>query len=947
MHLWHRIGPLLAVVLALNVVPMVSAPSFAVAQERPSLTYFALGDSYASGHGLPGDNEGNDKACRRSLHAYPYQVEEALSATYTVDFGLEHHLACSGATAGPNIKEPSPRYKSIIHQFETVNDILDDHDGTDPILVTITIGANDIGLTDPKTLQQLIRPTTIFQPRITASGELYFGPPESAVEFFEWLDDKDSAITSSLTPGIDSLLAHENVYIVLTDYPRPFREGGFGGGICNDFFFTLTCDEAMDYIIARLNRIVADQFVRVSDPLRLNIAPLGSRFAPHYADCAPFVASANAAETWFQIPRTDDAYANMDACVHPNEQGAQGIADAIVDRVLNKMLPGLGPAGAVAVIGGGYTNPSAPGTTAPTTALASPAVELILDTSGSMDERDQGGQTRLEVAQAVTTRLVTETLPAGIPMALRTYSGCSSSLAIPMQPLDPSGASGTIASLSAYGSTPIAQSLHAASDDLANVSGPKIVVLVTDGEETCGGDPRAAIEALVAQDVSVHVNIVGFAIDDAALTTTFQEWARIGNGAYFEASNELELDQAVTRASQLPFRVLDQQGTVIAEGSVGGEPASVPAGTWTVEVDTVPPTRCDNVVVVARELTTVDLDAPGCTRAEPAGSVDLMSILPSVADVPSGLVETGRRTRTLPEVAANYTNAAEATRRFTEWRWQGNAVASFALPSGQQAQSGQVNGVYVSIHQFGGADEARAAVDFSLTEQAAGTALWEASSQPLGEYTRVLYGPMDYGNETTLLTQQGDLLIRVSAAMLDGDPTADAVAVSQAILRKVTTASTAGVPAGPVSSGPMITPDSSGAAITPSSSGAAITPDSGGSGEATLLMTFRGCPEGFDPNAGDFWAECTIPLDAPDASIIVWGGDGQGGMSITGLDRQYNGEYVYDAGPNTMSVQLSGLAPVVRDGYQVVGADGVSGDAYTVNLVVGETSEVYVFYWFI
>jgi hypothetical protein len=517
-------------------------------------------------------------------------------------------------------------------------------------------------------------------------------------------------------------------------------------------------------------------------------------------------------------------------------------------------------------------------------------------------------------------------------MALRTYSGCSSSLAIPMRPLDPSAASGTIASLSASGKTPIAQSLQAASDDLANVSGPKIVVLVTDGEETCGGDPRAAIEALVAQDVSVHVNIVGFAIDDAALTATFQEWARIGNGAYFEASNELELDQAVTRASQLPFRVLDQQGTVVAEGAVGGEPASVPAGTWTVEVDTVPLTRCDNVVV-ARETTTVDLDSPGCTRAEPAGHVDLMSLLPSVADIPGGLVETGRRTRTLPEVADNYTDAAETIRRFTAWGWQ----ASFALPSGQQAQSGQVNGVYVSIHRFRGADEARAALDFSLTEQAAGTALEEASSQPLGEYTRVLYGPMDYGNETTLLTQQGGLLIRVSAAMLDGDPTADAVAVSAAILRSVSNLATAGMPAEPASSSSVIAPDSS---------GAVIASDPGGSGEATLLMTFRGCPERFDPASGDFWAECTIPLDAPDAAIIVWGGDGQGGMNITGLDRRYDGEYVYDAGSNTMSVQLSGLAPVVRDAYQVFGADGASGDIYTIDLTDGEIREVYVFYWF-
>lgn len=121
---------------------------------------------------------------------------------------------------------------------------------------------------------------------------------------------------------------------------------------------------------------------------------------------------------------------------------------------------------------------------------------------------------------------------------------------------------------------------------------------------------------------------------------------------------------------------------------------------------------------------------------------------------------------------------------------------------------------------------------------------------------------------------------------------------------------------------------------------------SGGTGEATVLMTFRGCPEGFDANVGDFFAACTIALDAPDAAIVVWGGDGQGGMNITGLDRQYNGEYVFTAGPGTMNLELSGLAPVLRDAYQVIGFDGVNGDTFTVALVDGETREIFVFYYY-
>lgn len=119
-----------------------------------------------------------------------------------------------------------------------------------------------------------------------------------------------------------------------------------------------------------------------------------------------------------------------------------------------------------------------------------------------------------------------------------------------------------------------------------------------------------------------------------------------------------------------------------------------------------------------------------------------------------------------------------------------------------------------------------------------------------------------------------------------------------------------------------------------------------GDSEATMLMTFRACPEGFHPDTDDFFAECTIPLDAPDASVIVWGGDGQGGMNITDPDRQYNGAYIYEAGSHTMNVSLFDLEPVTRDAYTVVGADSMSGDGYQIDLATGETREIFIFYYY-
>lgn len=120
---------------------------------------------------------------------------------------------------------------------------------------------------------------------------------------------------------------------------------------------------------------------------------------------------------------------------------------------------------------------------------------------------------------------------------------------------------------------------------------------------------------------------------------------------------------------------------------------------------------------------------------------------------------------------------------------------------------------------------------------------------------------------------------------------------------------------------------------------------SSGAVEYTILMTFRGCPEGFDPATGDFYAECTIPLDAPDAAVIVWGGDGQGGMSITQLGRQDDGTYVYTSS-QASGVTLSGLAPVLRDAYQVFDSDGGDGSTYTVHPAPGEVRQVTIYYYY-
>jgi hypothetical protein len=203
----------------------------------------------------------------------------------------------------------------------------------------------------------------------------------------------------------------------------------------------------------------------------------------------------------------------------------------------------------------------------------------------------------------VLTDLVTNQLPPGVPVALRVFGNqpdsCDTNLLVPVQPLDPAAMAATIQGIEPVNlvKTPLGASLEQVANDLANVDGPKIVILVTDGEETCGGDPGVAIQSLVDQGIDVQVNIVGFALDDDALRAQFRDWARIGNGSYFDATNAAELDEAIANAVQAPFRVLDADGKEIARGFVGGDPVEVPAGTYTIVVLTDPEQRFENVEV--------------------------------------------------------------------------------------------------------------------------------------------------------------------------------------------------------------------------------------------------------------------------------------------------------------------------------------------------------------
>jgi hypothetical protein len=118
----------------------------------------------------------------------------------------------------------------------------------------------------------------------------------------------------------------------------------------------------------------------------------------------------------------------------------------------------------------------------------------------------------------------------------------------PLQLIDAEAYVHQIEGIHAIGYTPIADSLRQAAQDLP--SGDKYfnaIILVSDGEETCGGDPCALAKALKDSEVSVTIHVVGYAVDENTRRQLLCI-AQASGGGYHDATDADGLLKALEEA---------------------------------------------------------------------------------------------------------------------------------------------------------------------------------------------------------------------------------------------------------------------------------------------------------------------------------------------------------------------------------------------------------------
>ncbi|MGI8439488.1 MAG: vWA domain-containing protein [Thermoleophilaceae bacterium] len=204
---------------------------------------------------------------------------------------------------------------------------------------------------------------------------------------------------------------------------------------------------------------------------------------------------------------------------------------------------------------------------------------MVLDSSGSM-RADAGGERKIDAAEEALERLATGT-PDRYDLGLVVYGHVGSSAEADKERscagVDTAGRLGEVNyrnlsdTLDRYeprGYTPIARSIEEAGKAFAGREDDvNRVVLVTDGLETCDGDPVAAARRLKESGVRVTVDVVGFDIAQSADAQALRDIAEASGGEYTDARTADELDAFVEAEERRQRELNEAQSCLVSRGN--------------------------------------------------------------------------------------------------------------------------------------------------------------------------------------------------------------------------------------------------------------------------------------------------------------------------------------------------------------------------------------------
>jgi Tol biopolymer transport system component/lysophospholipase L1-like esterase len=269
-------------------------------------SYVAMGDSFASGDGVPPYDPLTDtdqNRCHRSFLAYPNLVRSPdspapLSVRALQEPGIEYRsLACSGATT-ENVPPGGPS------QYNEGGSQLDQGFVTDETdVVTITIGGNDAE----------------FAPTLELCGAVDCLDPDLLVEgrpFSEWLIDKIDSLVTRLTTTYSAVRNAGPATLLAVGYPRLFSDT-----VAEQSCFKLHIPFVIDYSIEEQNYL-NDRAFQLSGVLASGASGAGVPYVGLISAFTNHEVCADGGE-WIKGPSLSGG------SFHPNELGQQAYAEVV------------------------------------------------------------------------------------------------------------------------------------------------------------------------------------------------------------------------------------------------------------------------------------------------------------------------------------------------------------------------------------------------------------------------------------------------------------------------------------------------------------------------------------------------------------------------------------------------------------------------------------------
>ncbi|RYZ72790.1 MAG: VWA domain-containing protein, partial [Proteobacteria bacterium] len=267
-----------------------------------------------------------------------------------------------------------------------------------------------------------------------------------------------------------------------------------------------------------------------------------------------------------------------------------------------------------------------------------PKIEIIVDSSGSMGQLLGPFRTRMYFMKKMLTRYMTDQYKEKAQTGLRVYGSkrvgdCSDNeLAVPFGEKSLVGIETRVAKLEPVGKTPLFKAVKAAAQDLKSYKGPKAIIVFTDGEDTCGGNPcvdgkEARRDALL--DTQIFVVAIGYkpnADDLKKISCMGDTQTAESEGDLFSAmggihskifSKQINLKVVSpdpTAEVQL-FHQVDGAWTYLRSFTAAFG-ATVPPGKYQVVVNLAPPYKFEEVVIPPKKVVTLTVKGAGFFQVE-------------------------------------------------------------------------------------------------------------------------------------------------------------------------------------------------------------------------------------------------------------------------------------------------------------------------------------------